>query len=199
MPYEYRKLTPQEQEKVVELRKQWGYPLHAPPHPYRANGTFLITAANFEHKDIMHSPERRSALQELLLHAFHEIDAVIIGWVILPNHYHILAGLESLDLISNLLRLLHGRTSHDWNLHDGLKGKRKVWYRFEDRMMRNERQLHQTLNYVHYNPVKHGYVKDVYDWQWSSIFMYEEELGKEWLRNQWKKYLPPEDYGSDWD
>jgi len=65
--------------------------------------------------------------------------------------------------------------------------------------MRDEKQLNRTLNYIHYNPVKHGYVKDVYDWQWSSIFMYENEKGREWLRGQWKQFLPPADYGKDWD
>jgi putative transposase len=199
MPYEYRKLTPREREEVVESRKQRGYPLHAPPHPYRENGTYLITAANFEHKEIMHSAERRTKFQELLLNAFREIEADIIGWMILPNHYHVLASVESLNSVSNALRFLHGRTSYEWNLQDGLQNQRKVWYKFSDRMMRDEKQLNQALNYIHYNPVKHGCVKSVFDWRWSSIFMYESEKGREWLKEQWKKYLPPTDFGKDWD
>jgi len=125
MPYTYRKLSPQERDEVVESRKQRGYPLHAPPHPYRENGTYLITAANFEHMDIMFSSERRSEFQELLLNGFHEISSEIIGWVILSNHYHALVTVESLNLVSNLLKHLHGRTSHDWNLQDGLKGRER--------------------------------------------------------------------------
>jgi putative transposase len=199
MPYEYRKLAPQEREEVVEFRKQRGYPLHAPPHPYRKNGTYLITAANFEHVSVMLLPERRAEFQELLLNAFHEIEAEIVGWVILPNHYHILASVESLNVVSDSLRLLHGRTSYDWNLKDGLQKKRQVWYKFSDRMMRDEKQLNQTLNYIHYNPVKHGWVESVFAWEWSSIFMYENERGRDWLREQWKKHGPPANFGNDWD
>lgn len=199
MPYEYRKLTLQEREEVVESRKQRGYPLHAPPHPYRANGTYLITAANFEHQEIMHASERRAEFQELLLNAFREIEAEIVGWVILPNHYHILATVGSLNFVSDSLRILHGRTSYDWNLQDGLQNKRKVWYKFSDRMVRDEKQLRQALNYIHYNPIKHGCVKSVFDWEWSSIFMYESEKGRQWLTEQWKKYIPPTDFGKDWD
>jgi len=199
MPYDYRKLSPKERQEAVESRQQRGYPLHAPPHPYRENGTYLITAVNFEHNHIMHSPSRRTEFQEILFNGFYEIDAKVIGWVVLSNHYHILVTIESLNLVSNLVKLIHGRTSHAWNLQDGLKGKRKVWYRFFDRMMRDEKQLNQTLNYMHYNPIKHGYVKDIYDWQWSSLFMYENENGKSWLGDQWQKYLPSEDYGKDWD
>jgi len=65
--------------------------------------------------------------------------------------------------------------------------------------MRNETHLNQTVNYIHYNPVKHVYVKDVYEWPWSSLFMYVDERGKEWLKESWKKYKPPADYGKDWD
>jgi len=199
MPYEYRKLSQAERQEVVEIRKQRGFPLHAPPHPFRDEGTFLITAANFEHKMVMTAPERKTEFQEILLRGFHEIKAEIIGWVILSNHYHILATVESLNLISSLLQYLHGKTSRDWNSQDGMTGKRKIWYRFSDRLMRDEAQLNQALNYVHYNPVKHGYVKDVYDWPWSSLLTYEEDKGKEWLRESWKKYAPPADFGKDWD
>ena len=195
MPYEYRKLSQTERQEVVEIRKQRGFPLHAPPHPFRDEGTFLITAANFEHKMVMTAPERKTEFQEILLRGFHEIKAEIIGWVILSNHYHILATVESLNLISSLLQYLHGKTSRDWNSQDSMTGKRKIWYRFSDRLMRDEAQLNQALNYVHYNPVKHGYVKDVYDWPWSSLLTYEEDKGKEWLRESWKKYAPPADFG----
>jgi putative transposase len=199
MPYEYRKLSAKERDEIVETRKQRGYPLHSPPHPYSGNGTYLITAANFGHTHVMRFSERRSEFQELLLKSFHDINAEIIGWVILPNHYHILVTVESLKLVSNCLRLLHGRTSHDWNMQDGLKEKRRVWYRFLDHLMRDEKQLHQTLNYVHYNPIKHGYVDDIFAWQWSSVFWYENEKGGDWLNEQWQEYEPPAEYGKDWD
>lgn len=147
----------------------------------------------------MESPQRRTEFQEILLKGFKEIKAEVVGWVILANHYHLLAGVESLNLVSNLIKLIHGRTSHDWNLQDGLIGKRKVWYRYSDRLMRNERQLYQTLNYIHYNPVKHSYVKDIFDWQWSSIFLYENEKGLEWLEELRNEFIPLDDFGKDWD
>jgi putative transposase len=199
MPYEYRKLSAEERERIVEERKRRGYPLHQPPHPFRESGCYLITAANFEHVNIMAEPVRRTSFQEMLLTGFQEIHAEIIGWVILLNHYHILANVESLDLVSTLLKRIHGLTSYEWNHQDGLTGKRKVWYRFADRMMRDEFHLNQTLNYIHYNPVKHDLVKDVYDWPWSSLFWYIEERGQEWLREQWGKYKPEADFGKDWD
>ncbi len=199
MPYEYRTLSPRDRDDVIDSRKQPGYPLHAPPHPFREKGTYLITAANFEHREIMISSERRNEFQEILLSGFHEINAEIIGWVILANHYHFLASVESLNLVSNLIKLIHGRTSRDWNLQDGLTGRRKFWYSLYYRMMRDELQLHRTLNYIHHNPVKHGYVRDVFDWQWSSLFLYENDMVKAWLNDHWTKYRPSAEFGKGWD
>ena len=199
MPYEYRNLSPKERQEIVEIRKQQGYPLHAPPHPFREEGAYLITAANFEHQPIMITPERRTEFQEKLLGGFRDINAEIVGWVILPNHYHILANVERLTFVSEILQRIHGSTSYEWNRQDGKTGKRKVWYRFSDRLMRNEVHLNQALNYIHYNPVKHGYIKDAYDWPWSSLFVYEGEMGNEWVRENWRKYKPQEEFGKDWD
>ena len=199
MPYEYRTLTPEQQAELIAQRKAMGYPLHAPPHPFREAGYYLLTAANFEHIRIMDSPERRTELQKCLLSAFHEIDAEVVGWVVLANHYHILSGVESLDHVSAALKQLHGVTSLDWNRADGLSGKRKVWYKFADRMIRDDAHYYRALNYIHYNPVKHGYVENTYDWQWSSLSLYYEDYGRDWLREQWNAHPPEKDFGRDWD
>jgi putative transposase len=96
MPYEYRKLTPEEREEIVNYRRKHGYPLHAPPHPFRGAGAYLISAANFEHREIMNSPERRTKFEVKLLNSIKEIAEDLIAWVILPNHYHILINIQSL-------------------------------------------------------------------------------------------------------
>lgn len=199
MPYEYRKLTPDEREKLVQLRKQRGYPLHAPPHPFREAGSYLITAAIFEHAHVMVSPERRTEFQAMLLEGFRAIRAEIIGWVVLENHYHVLANVAGLDLVSSALKQVHGSSSRQWNLQDGLTGRRKVWYYFFDRLMRSETQLSQTLSYIHHNLVKHGYVHDAYDWPWSSLFMYSDEHGGQVLRERGQLLVVSGDLDQDWD
>ncbi len=199
MPYEYRKLGPKEREAIVEMRRQRGFPLHAPPHPFREAGSYLITAANYEHHPIMGTPDRRTQFQELLLKCLREADAEIIGWVILPNHYHVLLNVERLNDVSSVIKHVHGVSSREWNAEDGQTRARKVWYHFADRGMRSEFQLQQSLNYIHRNPQKHGLVEDVYSWEWSSLFMYVDDYGRDWLRERWKTYPPAEEFGEGWD
>ncbi len=199
MPYEYCKLSSREREEILRYRRERGYPLHAPPHPFREAGYYLITAVNYEHVLVMDSVERRTVFEILLLDAMKGIQAETIAWVILPNHYHILVDVESLDSISTALKFLHGKTSRQWNLEDNLTEKRRVWYKFSDRLMRSEKQLQHTFNYIHYNPLKHGYTDDFYDWPWSSIKLYENSQEHDWLRAHWKSNPPPEELGRGWD
>jgi putative transposase len=199
MPYKYRKLSAKERDDVVKYRQEHGYPLHAPPHPFRDAGAYLISAANFEHRPIMSSPERRTQFETRLLDSIKEIAEEIIGWVVLPNHYHVLLAVDSLDAVSETLKYLHGKTSREWNIEDNLTGKRRVWYKFADTFIRNSAHLHTTFNYIHDNPVKHGYVSDPFDWPWSSIHIYHEDNGPAWLQEQWNAHEPPVDFGMGWD
>ena len=197
MPYDYRKLTPEEKQEVLRQRSERGYPLHSPPHPFRFSGYYLITASNFEHHAIMGDPARRTDFEARMIKTMESIGAGIPGWVVLPNHYHILIGIESFDQISGALKQLHGATSYEWNRTDHAKGRR-VWYRFVDRMIRNETHYYQSINYIHFNPIKHGCATDAYEWPWSSLGMYLDSQGREWLREKWSKY-PIGEFGQGWD
>ncbi len=126
MPYEYRQMTPEERAAIVEERRLRGYPLHAPPHPYREGGWYCITAVNYEHVHILEPAARRTAFEDQLLTEVDTIQAEIGGWVVLTNHYHFLVNVRSLDHLSAVLKHLHGSTSRVWDLEDGLTGRRKV-------------------------------------------------------------------------
>ncbi len=199
MPYEYRKLSLKEREELVRYRSERGYPLHAPPHPFRDAGVYMISVANFEHRTIMNSPKHRTEFEIRLLSAIKEITEELIAGVVLPNHYHVLLRIQSLDDISATLKHLHGKISREWNIEDNLTGKRRVWYKFADTYIRNDAHLHVAFNYIHYNPVKHRYVSDPYEWPWSTLTIYYEEKGKDWLQEHWLAYIPPVDFDKGWD
>ena len=199
MPYEYRKLSLKEQKEIVNYRHAHGYPLHSPPHPFRGAGAYLISAANFEHRAVMGAPSRRTEFETHLLKLVKEVAEDLIAWVVLPNHYHILIVVQSLDAVAAALKQLHGVTSREWNLEDNLTRKRRVWYKFADTYIRNDSHLKIAFNYIHYNPVKHDYVSNPYDWPWSSFPIYYEDKGQDWLHEQWEAYKPPDNFGNGWD
>jgi hypothetical protein len=50
------------------------------------------------------------------------------------------------------------------------RGERGIWQRrFWEHAIRNERDYEAHMDYLHFNPVKHGWVKSVIDWPYSSF------------------------------
>jgi putative transposase len=207
--YEYRKLTAEQKAELVEHRLSRGYPPHAPPHPVKDKRLYLLTATCYEHQCYMHSEYRRQQLLNMIFGRFGDggdeeesalaltTNITICAWVVLLNHYHLLVEVVNFDALSDLFRQIHGVTSRQWNLEDNVT-KRKIWYSWSDRAIRSERHYYTTLNYIHYNPVKHGLVTSPYDWVESSVNWYLQVCGRQWLRDCWVKY-PVRDYGQDWD
>ena len=195
--YDYRKMTPEERQKVLRERSARGFPLHSPPHFRGIRGTYLITAACYEHRHIFEPFEDLSYLADEMLNALTVATIQLQAWVFLPNHYHFLANVGDISIVSEALRLAHSRIATEINGRQHQRG-RKVWYRYSDRLIRNERHYLATINYIHYNPVKHGYVDDAAAWAWSSVHNYAEAQGEQWLAQTWKEY-PIQDYGEGWD
>src|SRR5215475_7935649 len=94
-----------------------------------------------------------------------EFATTLYAWCILPNHYHLLLRTDRLTEFRKQLGKFHGRTSFKWNVEDSKRG-RKVWRNCLDRGIKSHRHFWATMNYIHNNPVHHGYVKRWQDWPW---------------------------------
>jgi len=64
--------------------------------------------------------------------------------------------------------------------------------------MRGERHFWATMNYIHHNAVRHGYVKQWQEWPYSSAHEFLNGLSCEEAKRLWRDY-PLEDYGKGWD
>ncbi|MBX9703085.1 MAG: hypothetical protein K2X39_02920, partial [Silvanigrellaceae bacterium] len=63
------------------------------------------------------------------------------------------------------------------------KRERGIWQkRFWEHLIRNEADFEHHVNYIHYNPVKHGHVANPTDWPHSSIHRF---IRKGILNNHW--------------
>lgn len=131
---------------------------------------------------------------EALLAIFAEAPS---AWCVLPNHYHLLVRIPHLGKALAELGRLHGRTSFRWNGEEAARG-RKVWHAVSDRSMRSEGHFWATVNYIHHNPVKHGYVEKWTEWPCSSATDFLDSEGEESAIQIWRRY-PLGDFGKGWD
>lgn len=194
--YEYRRLTPKQRVEILRQRLANGFPPHSPPHPVQDCEFYLITATCYEHKCRINTEVRRQKILNQLFEVFVAEGMEILAWVILPNHYHLLVRGVNFNQLSSLFRSIHGLIARQWNLEDNVTGK--LWCSYSDRAIRSERHYYTTLNYIHYNPVKHGWAESPYNWSESSVHWYLEYYGRDWLRSCWVEH-PVRDYGKGWD
>ena len=197
--YIWRSLTPEQRTRLLLERLQNHRPWHSPPHWHNpGRRQFHITAACFEHAPyIGHTPARMDAFSQSLLDACAPHVDWIFAWCVLPNHYHLLVQTPDVLALLAALGQHHGRTSYAWNGQENTRG-RQVFYRTVERAMRSERHYYATLNYVHHNPVHHGYVKRWDEWPWSSAAEFLKHIGRQETQRLWRTF-PILDYGQGWD
>jgi putative transposase len=195
--YDYRKLTPSRKKQVTADRRTNRRPWHSPPHLAGGANVYMISAACYEHKHIMSMPQRRDEFMDALLEGLAAaVHADVRAWVVGPNHYHLLIQADLAGFAKWIARLHNGKSTQ-WNREDQTPG-RKVWHSFSNRWIRSEGHYITSLNYIHGNPVKHGWVKRADQWLWSSLPLYLKEVGRATLAKWWELY-PVKDYGQGWD
>jgi putative transposase len=146
-----------------------------------AGGTYFFTLVTFDRQAFLTTPAARACLR----HAFREtlrcqpfhLDAICL----LPDHLHCIWTLPEGDSdypgrwnrIKGLFSK-HYREAAGCNPATGpsrrCKGEAQWWQRrYWEHCIRNEADLAHHLDYLHFNPVKHGYVAQPSDWPWSSF------------------------------
>jgi putative transposase len=197
--YDWRRMTPEERGQVLSARKRAGLPWHCPPHNESdSQQQLLVSAACYEHARIVGmSAARLGECERQILAVCRPLSEEIFAWCVLPNHYHVLLQASRITDLLAALGEFHGRSSHRWNGQDDQRG-RKVWHNCLDRPIRSERHLYVSLNYVHHNPVKHGYAARWQDWPHSSAKAFLAQVGREAAEEIWREY-PVLDYGHGWD
>jgi len=95
-----------------------------------------------------------------------ELDA----YCILPDHIHLLVSLtKGVSNYSNIIKELKRSVTMSIRNHFN-QPELVIWQnRFWEHTIRDERDMQTHYDYIHYNPVKHGYVDSVDQWKWSSI------------------------------
>jgi len=196
--YQWRKLTEEDRAALLSWRQHLKRPWHSPPHFATGPGCFHLTAACYDHAEIIGcSVKRMQDFSEDLIRTLDQVGATLHAWCLLPNHYPLLLDVPDLKKTTSSLGLLHGRTSFAWNGEESQRG-RKVWCAPSDREIRGEAHFWATLNYIHHNPVKHGWVTNWQHWPYSSAAEYLTSVGREEAVRLWKSY-PILNYGSGWD
>jgi putative transposase len=149
---------------------------------YRRNfvpgGTFFFTVTVADRRSSVltdHIDALRQAFRTTRTERPFKIDAIVV----LPEHLHIVMTLPADDSdFPGRWRRLKSLFTHDvvrrgFCCARNARGEFALWQRrFWEHTIRDEADFERHVDYIHYNPVRHGLARQVADWPHSSFHRY---------------------------
>ena len=149
---------------------------------YIPGGTYFFTVVTYQRRPILSSPARVEQLRSAFRYTIERMPFTIVASAILPDHMHFIWALPAGQTdFSTRWRLIKShftrsmeplKTPSDAPSRAG-KGEKDIWQRrFWEHLLFDEVDLTRHIDYIHYNPVKHGLVRSPIEWKFSSFHQY---------------------------
>jgi putative transposase len=123
----------------------------------------FITFSCARKRNILGSPEARDRFVEIFEQTRQKYRFDVNGYVVMPNHVHLLVAEPEIAPLSLAIQVLKQRFSRT-------RTEDNVWEpRYYDFNVFTERKRIEKLRYIHRNPVTRGLVAEPGEWQWSSF------------------------------
>ncbi len=141
-------------------------------------GVFFFTVVTYNRRNLLAGAEQVDLLREAFRYTMQHHPFQIDACVVLPDHLHAIWSLPEGDHDFSLRwRLIKSYFSHRLpekpaitSASRATKHEQSVWQRrFWEHLIRDADDYERHLNYLHYNPVKHGLASSPMFWQYSSF------------------------------
>lgn len=147
---------------------------------YRRNrlqgGTYFFTVVTANRDPVFSSAAAVACLRSSFNAVMERFPFVIDAMVVLPDHLHSIWTLPENDHdFSGRWRLIKAGFTKSAKHLPGipLHVNGSLWQkRFWEHTIRDDRDFARHADYIHFNPVKHGYVSKAVDWPYSSFHRY---------------------------
>lgn len=128
----------------------------------------FITFSCFRHRPILGTPQSRDTFLELLERFRLSYKFEVIGYVVMPDHVHLILSEPEAKPLSTAIQVLKQTFSRTRLEPD-------VWEsRYYDFNIYTASKLTEKLTYIHLNPVRRALVTDPAHWLWSSFRHYAQ-------------------------
>ncbi len=168
---------------------------------YGAHHLHFITCSCYRRLPLLRSARSRDRFLSVLEQTRLRYRFVVVGYVVMPEHIHLLMSEPEVGTPSTVMQVLKQRTARALLPKTKRRDPRQIelfaeaperapfWQsRFYDFNVWTDRKRVEKLRYMHGNPVKRGLVADPDDWRWSSYrFYFLGEVGLVRVNEGWGK------------
>jgi putative transposase len=159
------------------------------------HASYFFTVASYRRRPILCDAVLRDALRAAIEMVRGSRPFVIDAWVLMPDHFHCIWTLPEGDadfsarwmMIKRAVSLACRDVYHrqDWMNSSKVKHREStIWQRrYWEHQIRDEEDFNRHVDYIHFNPVKHGHVPCVADWPHSTFHRYVREgvYARDWV------------------
>jgi putative transposase len=127
----------------------------------------FVTFSCFHRLAYLESAGSRDLFEDALQKVGRSYRFDVVGYVVMPEHVHLLVSEPGRELLSAALQALKVSVTRRSKM-------RPFWLpRYYDFNVLTEEKRLEKLNYIHWNPMKRGLVDRPEDWRWSSYRYYQ--------------------------
>ncbi|MBM3157931.1 MAG: transposase [Chloroflexi bacterium] len=149
-----------------------------------SGGTYFFTVVTYNRYPFFADESAIILLHKCFQIVASEYPYTMDACVILPDHIHCIWTLpDNGSDFSTRWKLIKTTFTKNYsgsrpeNVSESMlnKGERGIWQRrFWEHMIRDQEDFNRHCDYIHYNPVRHGYVKLPMEWKHSSFREFAE-------------------------
>ena len=154
---------------------------------YDRGDLHFVTFSCYRRLPFLKTSGARNLFVRELARVRREYGFLLLGYVVMPEHVHLLMGEPRRGTPSTVLQMLKQRVSRKMrknrrsppqgqlrlNFPDPGENPRSFWQaRFYDFNVNTKRKIAEKLEYMHENPISRGLVAHPRDWPWSSWGFY---------------------------
>ncbi len=142
----------------------------------------FITCSCYRRQVFLGSASRRDLFLRILEDTRLKYDFVVWGYVVMPEHFHLLISEPRTGSLSLAMQVLKQRVSRRCRRRRRVPSQITLWQdpsfrafwqaRYYDFNVFRERKHVEKLRYIHRNPVRRGLVRSPEQWRWSSFRYY---------------------------
>lgn len=147
-------------------------------------GTYFFTVVTYHRLPILTGDTARGILHQAWMDTCNRFPFETLAICLLPDHLHCIWQLPEGDSNYSIRwKEIKGLFTKGYlekigpgkerNRSRQMRNEAAIWQRrFWEHTIQDDQDLAAHLDYIHYNPVKHGYVNRPADWNWSSFLRY---------------------------
>jgi putative transposase len=131
----------------------------------------IVTCSCYGKQPKLGLEKHRNVFVRLLEELRVKFRFVVVGYVVMPDHFRLLMAEPAVDTAANSIEMLRQRYQRRYN--NSARSTEQVWEnRYSDMHVFGPEKTAAQLDLMHQEPVKAGLVESGTDWEWSSARSY---------------------------